>query len=99
MIALSAVIVGTAALLRWWLHPGYANGFADLLLFALFYFLVLSVVSGSFGPGIIEWRKRQARFRLIARDDDPARFTFHYGLNLLVAIMLLFALFWLPTLK
>jgi len=64
MIALSAVIVSVVALLRWWLHPGYAGASADLLLFALFYFLVLSLVSGSFDPSIIEWSRRQARFRI-----------------------------------
>lgn len=96
---LAAVSVGLVALLRWWLHPSYGSGPGDFILLAVLFFLVLSLVSGSFGPGIIEWSRRQARFRIIAGDDDPVRFQTHYGLTLMAVIVFAFILFWLPNLK
>jgi uncharacterized membrane protein YidH (DUF202 family) len=99
MVVLSAILVAVFALVRWATHRDYHSGSVDLLLFGLLFFLVLAVVSGSAGSGIVDWSRRQGRFRIIAREDDPGWFYLSYVLNVLVAVVFVFVLYLLPSLK
>jgi hypothetical protein len=95
---LSAAFTGAAAVLRWYLHPGYGAGLADFILVVLLFFLLLSVISGAFGPGIIEWSRRHGRFRVIVRDDSWEFYT-HYTLTLIAMVAAAIVFLWLPKIK
>lgn len=76
---------------RWHGHPHLDQ--ADFLVLAILYVDVYSLLSGTFGPGLVQWSRNDATFMLLKPADDPLAYYVNYGLTLLVFAAVLFFFF------
>lgn len=87
----AGLTVVLAAGLRWHGHPHMDS--ADFLVLAILYADVYSLLSGTFGPGLVQWSRNDAAFTLLKPADDPLAYYVNYGLALLVLVAVLFVFF------